>query len=130
MLVQLLIFPEPLLRRFVTLNLSGVKNGQQNCIYKITLIWYSEKCKLKNAIENNVYYLSDAVITQECKCSENTSSITTVLEQQKKKKTVPSSVIKKTCNPRNFASKIISPCCAMQIHSKSLRNQHTNNSGT
>ena len=86
MLVQLLIFPEPLLRRFVTLNLSGVKNGQQNCIYKITLIWYSEKCKLKNAIENNVYYLSDAVITQECKCSENTSSITTVLEQQKKKK--------------------------------------------
>jgi len=85
-LVQLLIFPKPFLRRFVTLILSGVKNGQKNCTYKITLIWYLKKCILKNAIENIVHYLSDTVITQEHKCPENTSSITIVLEQQKKKK--------------------------------------------
>jgi len=61
--------------------------------------------------ENNVHYLSDIRITQEHKCPEDTSSISSVLDQQKK---VPTSVIKKeTCNPRNFTRKIISPCCAM-----------------
>ena len=42
--------------------------------------------------ENNVHYLSDIRITQEHKCPEDTSSISSVLDQQKK---VPTSVIKK-----------------------------------
>jgi hypothetical protein len=48
---------------------------------------------LSMPIENNVHYPSEIVITQEHKCPEDTSSITIVLDQQKK--TVPSSVIKK-----------------------------------
>ena len=80
--------------------------------------------------ENNVLYLSDTVITQENKCPEGSSSITIVLDQPQKNCCSIKCDQKETCNPRNFTRKIISPCWAMYIHSKSLRVQHTNNSGT